>query len=66
MFLFFSFQQSLEFVPADSQEVSGAGVEAGAEGGGHDGESAAQPERSREGRRGGGGVEEGGDCFIRR
>lgn len=36
------FQQGLEFVPADSEEVPGARVEAGAEGGGHDGDPTTQ------------------------
>lgn len=60
----FSSQQSLEFIPSDTEEVSGAGVAAGAEIGGLDGEST-RPGRSCKSCRGSLGVEEGRDCFIR-
>lgn len=59
-----SSQQSLEFIPSDTEEVSGAGVAAGAEIGGLDGEST-RPGRSCKSCRGSLGVEEGRDCFIR-
>lgn len=55
-------QQGLELVQADPQEVSGAGVEAGAESGGDGREPAAErgsPSRSR-----GLGVEEGGNSAV--
>lgn len=55
-------QQSLELVPADPQEVSGAGVEAGAESGGDGGGSAAERGSPRRWRRLG--VEEGGNCAV--
>lgn len=62
LFFFTPLQQGLELVQADPQEVSGAGVEAGAEGGGDGREPAAErgsPSRSR-----GLGVEEGGDSAV--
>lgn len=52
------FQQSLEFVPTDSEEVQRAGVEAGAEGGCHDGQWRI------ESCRGSPGVETGRDCSV--
>ncbi|XP_069377830.1 colorectal mutant cancer protein isoform X2 [Paralichthys olivaceus] len=54
---------SFELVPADSQKVSGASMEAGAESGSHDGQSA-QPEWSFKSCSGGRGVEEGRDCSV--
>lgn len=55
-------QQGLELVPADPQEVPGAGVEAGAESGGDGGEPAA--ERGSPSRWRGPGVEEGGNSAV--
>lgn len=55
-------QQGLELVQADPQEVSGAGVEAGAESGGDGREPAA--ERGSPSRWRGPGVEEGGNSAV--
>lgn len=61
-FFFTPLQQGLELVQADPQEVSGAGVEAGAESSGDGGEPAAERGSPRRWRRLG--VEEGGNSAV--